>query len=109
MIETKGTSEDFAGSIPSNSPTVQKSGVFSLCSGGVPIRGAFGRLPGKTLRYTGLENGAAISMYQLGSKLVIQRFTGIEIVDLLGVLPVDYVFDNEGHLIYDSQGIPLTQ
>lgn len=111
MIETKGKSEDFAGSAPSTSPTNQKDGVFSLCSGGVPVQGAFGRIPGKSLRDSGDASGGAISIYQFGLKIVVQRFLGIEIFDLKELAPNEenYVVDNQGEIVTDNSGIPVTE
>lgn len=110
MIETKGESEYYAGSVPNNSPTVQKTGVFSLCSGGVPNQGAFARLPGKTLRSIGTQTGGAISIYQFGVKIVVQRYTGIEIFDITDLTPTpeDFVYDNEGNQVFDNSGLAVT-
>lgn len=110
MIETAGLSEKYAGSAPSISPTLLPQGVFSLCSGGVPANGAFMRLPGKSLRDLGLATGGAISIYQFGQKIVVQRFLGIEIFDLrtLAPNPEDFVYDNEGNQVFDNLGIPVT-
>lgn len=110
MTETPGPSEKFAGSAPSTSPTVLPRGVFSFCSGGVPSQGAFARLPGKTLRDAGLTTGGAISIYQFGQKIVVQRYVGLEIFELTDLVPteLDYVYDNNGNLVYDNSGIPIT-
>lgn len=110
MIKTNGQTEDFRGSAPSVSPTAQKAGVFSLCSGGVPVQGSFGRVPGKTLRNAGSANGGAISIFQFGNKIVVQRFSGVEIYDLVELAPnlADYVYDNFGNIIVDNFGIPIT-
>lgn len=111
MTKTTGNSEDYKGADPSKSPATQQSGVFSSCSGGYPQQGAFARIPGKTLRAIGDIGGAAISMFQFGSLVVVQRFLGLEIFNLneLAPNPVDYVYDNEGFLVYDNLGIPVTQ
>lgn len=111
MIETKGKSEDYSGSVPSRSPTAQEEGVFSLCSGGVPQQGAFARIPGKSLRDIGSDKGGAISIYQFGQKVVVQRFVGIEIFNLVDLNPneADFVYDNDGELVVDNNGIPVFQ
>lgn len=111
MLETKSQSEYYSGSAPSVSVTNQKPGVFSLCSGGVPNHGAFARVPGKTLQSIGNLTGGVFSIYQFGSKIVVQRYVGIEIYDIgaLAPLPTDYVYDNEGNSVYDNGGIPVTQ
>lgn len=110
MLKTPGKSEDYKGSDPSRSPTAQEDGVFSSCSGGVPSGGALARIPGKSLRDAGLDTGAAISIYQFGQKVVVQRFTGIQIFELVELAPnpTDYVYDNEGFLVTDNEGIPVT-
>lgn len=110
MIDTKGKFEAYKGSSPAGSPTALPDGIFSLCSGGAPIRGAFGRIPGKTLRDKGIDAGAAISIFQFGQKVVVQRWIGLEIYDLTEVSPneADYVTDNDGRLVYDNSGIPIT-
>lgn len=111
MLKTKSQTEYYKGSSPNTSLTNQKPGVFSLCSGGVPYHGAFARIPGKTLQAVGDTTGGVFSIYQFGNKIVVQRFVGIEIYDLgvLAPLPADYVYDNEGNLVYDNGGIPVTQ
>lgn len=111
MLKTTGQSQKFKGQNSSVSPTALDFGFFSLCSGGVPQQGAFARLPGKTLRATGADGGGVISIYQFGNKVAVQRYTGIEIYDLRDLAPhvEDYVYDNEGHLVYDNAGIPITQ
>lgn len=93
------------------SPTALEAGLFSLCSGGVPSQGSFARLPGKSMRATGAGGGGVISIYQFGAKVAVQRFTGIEIYDLKDLIPhvEDYVYDNEGNLVYDNNGILVTQ
>ena len=110
MLATKGEAEFYAGSEPANSPTAQKVGVFSLCSGGVPINGAFGRIPGKSPLSVGLDTGGAMSIYQFGRKVVVQRYTGIEIFDITEISPQpqDYLYDNEGNLVYNNSNIPIT-
>lgn len=110
MIKTIGNSEYFKGSFPSASPTALDSGIFSLCSGGVPTQGGLQRIPGKVIRNTGLENGAVISIYQLNTKIVVQTYVGIVIFDLKDIAPnvLDYVYDNEGNLVTDNFGIPIT-
>ncbi len=110
MLKTTGTSEDYQGSNASRSPTALDEGVFSLCSGGVPAQGAFMRVPGKTIRDVGLTTGAAMSIYQFGTKVVVQRYTGLEIFELsaLAPNPTDYVYDNEGNIVTDNEGIPIT-
>jgi bifunctional DNA-binding transcriptional regulator/antitoxin component of YhaV-PrlF toxin-antitoxin module len=111
MIRTDGQFEPFKGSAPAISPTATPQGIFSLCSGGVPTQGAFGRLPGKTLRDAGLTTGGAITIYQMGDKVVIQRVAGMEIHNLADLSPneQDYVVDNFGNLVYDNHGILVTQ
>lgn len=111
MIETKGQSEKFQGSSPSVSPTALGFGVFSLCSGGLPSKGSFGKLQGKTLKSTGALTGGILSIYAFGEKLVVQSFVGIEIINLRDFIPhlADYVYDNEGNLVYDKSGLPITQ
>jgi hypothetical protein len=109
MIRTQGQFEPFKGSAPSISPTVLPEGVFSLCSGGVPVQGAFGRLPGKTMRNLGDSTGGAISIYQFGTKVVVQRVVGIQIFELADLAPAesDFLRDNEGNLVYDNSGIAI--
>ena len=111
MLRTQGQFENFKGSAPSVSPTALPQGVFSLCSGGVPLQGAFARLPGKNLRDGGFTTGGAISIYQFGKNVVVQRVVGLEIFKLTELTPTlqDYVFDNEGNLVYDNHGILVTQ
>lgn len=110
MIETKGKSQKFKGSNPSISPTITDAGIFFLCSGGTPVRGALARLAGKTLRDNGLLNGAAITIYQLGEKAVVQRNTGLQIYELSELNPseLDFVYDSFENLVYDNFGIPVT-
>lgn len=112
MIATPGKPQFYKGSSPSGSPNQLAEGVFSLCSGGVPLQGSFARAPGKNLRETGTQYGGAISLAQLGNLVVIQRFNGLEITPIINVIPTpneDYVYDNEGFLVYDNEGIPVVQ
>lgn len=110
MLKTRGQPNFFKGSMPSVSPTALAAGVFSLCSGGVPSRGGFSRLPGKTIRNSGVSSGGVISIHQLGELVIIQKFTGVEIFDLRELVPdvQDYVYTNEGILVKDNEGIPVT-
>lgn len=110
MISTPGETEKFKGSEPSTSPTAIEQGVFSLCSGGVPTQGSFGRIPGKTIRDAGTSTGGAISIYQFGQKVVVQRYNDIEIFDLteLAPNPADYVVDNEGNQVVNNEGLFVT-
>jgi len=109
MIRTPGKPEKFKGSAPSISPTALPAGLFSLCSGGVPANGSFQRIPGKNLADAGIDTGGAISINQLGLKIVIQRVTGLEIFELFELLPNedDYVYDNLGNLVYDNHGLKI--
>lgn len=109
MIKSDGHSEDYKGSIPSVSPTAQKEGIFSLCSGGVPQQGAFARMPGKSLREANPERGGVITMYQFGSHIVVQYFTGVEIhpVTILAPTEENFYTDNLGNRYYDDLGIPI--
>lgn len=110
MVKSPVKSEKFAGSAPSNSPTTQESGVFSSCSGGVPVRGAFGRLPGKVLKFfAGM--GGVISIAEFGKKLVVQYFSGVVVFDASEIEPdLDCaVTDNSGNLVYDNFGNIVTQ
>lgn len=111
MIQSSGKPENYKGSNPSRSPTVQDEGVFSLCSGGVPIRGAFGRIPGKSIRALGDNVGGAITIYQFGLSVVVQRFLGMEIYKLADLNPnaTDFVYDNQGNIVDDNFGIHITQ
>lgn len=109
MIRTPGQPESFKGSAPSISPTALPDGLFSLCSGGVPANGAFKRLPGKTLTDAGAATGGAITIYPFGNKVVVQRPDALEIFDLYELSPnaANYVYDNEGHLVYDNFGLKI--
>lgn len=109
--DVSGKGEFYKGSEPSRSPTTQPSGVFGFCNGGIPEKGAFARLPGKTMRDTGIGKGSAITVYQFGQNVVVQRWIGIEIFKIAELAPneLDYVYDNFGNLVYDSFGIALTQ
>ncbi len=111
MLKSPGKSQDFKGQDSSVSPTALDDGLFSLCSGGVPAAGGFARVPGKTLRATGAGGGGVLSIYQFGNKIAVQRYLGVEIYDLRSLVPhvEDYVYDNEGHLVTDNAGIPITQ
>lgn len=111
MIETNGQSEKFKGSSPSIAPLALPLGIFSLCSGGVPNQGTFAKLPGKTLKDTGSSTGGVISIYSFGTKVVVQKYIGIEIFDLRTLIPrvEDFVYDNESNLVYDNSGLPVTQ
>jgi hypothetical protein len=110
MIKTTGQTDKFQGSAPSVSPTALGEGVFSFIGGGVPSRGGFSRLPGKTIRDSGVSAGSAITIYQLGELVVVQRFTGIEIHDLTNLAPSidDFVYDLNNQLVRNLQGIPIT-
>jgi hypothetical protein len=109
MLNTKGKTEKFKGCIPSLSPGMLQEGIFSLCSGGVPLQGSFGRIPGKYLRDSGSEHGGVISIYQFGKKIAVQRFVGMEIYDITTLAPTEEnnLFDSEGNLVYDNEGIPI--
>lgn len=111
MLSSKGQSEKFKGSNPSHSPTILEEGVFSLCSGGVPKHGAFGRLPGKTLKSFDDAMGGVIAISEFGQKVVVQFFAGIRMYDLTELFPnpSNYVYDNEGNLVTDNSGFPVTQ
>lgn len=110
MIRTKSKVEKFAGSSPSTSPTNQKRGVFSFCSGGVPTQGSFARLPGKVVKNTSETRGGAITMYAFGRQVVVQYVFGVEIVDGEELVPNfnNYVFDNDGNQVFDEDGISVT-
>lgn len=109
MLRTAGETEDFRGNAPAISPTAMPVGVFFLCSGGVPTQGSFGRLPGKTLRDTGTTTGGAISIYQMGDKVVVQRVAGVEIFNLSDLAPneEEFLVDNEGNIVTDNHGLPI--
>lgn len=111
MIASPGKPQFYKGVDASASPTTVEEGIFSFCSGGVPQQGSFARIPGKSLRNSGRATGGVISIYQLQSSIVVQRYSGIEIFDItdLAPNPSDYVRDNEGNLVYDNEGIPVTQ
>lgn len=111
MIATPSKPQFYKGSSPSGSPNSLSEGVFSFCSGGVPQQGSFARIPGKNLRELGTTMGGIISLVQLGSLIVVQRFAGIEIIPLIGVVtdPSNLVYDNEGNLVVDNFGIPVVQ
>lgn len=111
MIETQGKPQDFKGSDGSTSPTVLDDGVFSFCSGGVPQQGSFARIPGKLLRNSGVTTGGVISIYQMGTLVVIQKYIGVEILTTNELIPVqeNFITDNEGNLVYDKEGIAITQ
>lgn len=111
MLKTTGQTGQYKGQNSSVSPTALEIGLFSLCSGGVPSRGAFARVPGKSMRSTGELAGGVISIYQFGGLVVVQRYTGIEIYNLHDLIPhtSDYVLDNEGNLVYDNSGLAVTQ
>jgi len=98
--------EKFRGSFPSGSPTVMEPGVFSLCSGGVPKRGAFARIPGKTLKYNSLEWGGVINIHEFGQQVVVQYYTGVVVFDIeeLEPAPEDLVVDNSENLVIDNSG-----
>lgn len=111
MIATPCKPQFYKGVNASASPTTVEEGIFSFCSGGVPQQGSFARVPGKSLRNSGSLTGGVISIYQLSTSIVIQRFTGIEILDIKELAPnsQDFVTDSFGNLVYDNQGIPVTQ
>lgn len=111
MLKTSGASEQYKGQNSSISPSSLTEGLFSLCSGGVPSGGAFARLPGKSMRDTGILGGGIMSIYQFGNHVVVQRYIGIEIYNLHDLLPqpTDFVKDNEGNLVYDNSGLAVTQ
>lgn len=112
MLNTPGEPEDYQGAIPAASPTVQEKGIFSFCSGGVPVAGAFGRLPGKTMRYLGVfTTGGVMSIYDFGKVIVVQVFTGLLVFPTSELAPVgdNFVYDNFGNLVYDNSGIAVTQ
>jgi len=110
MIKTQGQVEKFAGSMPSVSPVALAPGVFSSIAGGVPSRGGFARIPGKTIKNSGVDSGGTLTIYQLGELVVVQKFTGLQIFNLRELAPnqVDFVYDNLGNLVYDNEGIPVT-
>lgn len=110
MLKTPGESQYFSGSNPSTSPSILENGIFSLCSGGTPIQGALQRLPGKTIRDNGIAYGGAITIYQLGQKVVVQRFGGLQIYDITEINPAitDFITDNSLFVVTDSYGLPLT-
>lgn len=110
MINTQGRIEKFQGSTPSLSPTALSEGVFSLCSGGIPSRGAFLRLQGKTLRDSGVTSGSALSIYQLGNLVVIQKFTGLELHSLANLTASngDFILDSNNQIVTNLENIPLT-
>lgn len=106
---TPHKSEKYKGQDSSVSPTILEDGLFSLCRGGVPVQGAFQRIPGKTLRDIGLSTGGVLSIYQFGNSVVVQTFVGIVIFDLRSLIPQvdDYVVDNEGNLVTTNEGLPV--
>lgn len=110
MIQTPGKSQSFQGSSPSTSPAILAEGVFSLCSGGTPIQGAFQRLPGKTIRDNGTLYGGAITIYQLGTKVVVQRFGGLQIYNMSEINPtlLDFYTTNYDEIYTDEYGLPYT-
>lgn len=109
-LQTPGKPEYYAGSSPTISPTNQKNGVFSLCSGGVPNQGGFQRIPGKTLQDVGSTTGGVLSIAQMGIFIVVQCYTGLLIFQLSELLPVNnnFIFTNEGVQILNNEGIPIT-
>jgi len=109
MIRTPGKPESFKGSAPSIAATTLPEGLFSLCSGGIPSNGSFKRLPGKVITDAGISTGGAITIYQFGEKVVVQRPDALEIFDLyeLSPSPLNYVYDNEGRLVYDNFGLKI--
>jgi hypothetical protein len=98
--------EKFRGSFPSASPTVIEPGVFSLCSGGVPKRGAFARIPGKTLKALSTEWGGVIAINDFGQKIVVQYYTGVVVYDIQEIEPnpANLVVDNSDELVLDNSG-----
>ena len=110
MIQTRGKSQNFAGSNNSTSPSILADGIFTLCSGGTPIQGALQRLPGKTIRDNGEEYGGVISIYQLGQKVVVQRFVGLQIYDMNEINPAedDFVTDTLLIVVTNNFGLPVT-
>lgn len=110
MLQTPGKPEYYGGSIPNISPTNQKSGVFSFCSGGVPNHGGFQRLPGKTLSNSGVISGGIISIAQMGTLIVVQCYAGLLLFQLSDLLPTltNYVYDNEGNQVFNNENLPVT-
>lgn len=108
MIATLGKSEGYKGIYPSASPTSAPPGVF-LSVDGVPKQGAFARLPGKTLRDLGITTGGILSIYQFGTLVAVQAYTGLIIFDLLTLTPqpTDLVYDNEGNQVFDNGGLAV--
>ena len=110
MIKTTPIkNEKFKGSAPSVSPTAQNSGVFSLCSGGVPFHGSLSRLPGKVIKV--FENlGGVIQILAFGKKVAIQYHGGLVLYDSSEIFSTnkDFVTDNDGNLVTDNFGIPIT-
>lgn len=110
MISTsKSQSEGYKGAYPSGSPTNLPSGSFSSVVNAVPKQGSAARIPGKTFRDLGITTGGILSIYQFGTMVVVQSYTGLILFDLLIVSPTveDYVYDNEGNLVYDNLGLPV--
>lgn len=106
---TPHTTEYYKGQDSSISPTALESGVFSLCSGGVPKNGGFQRIPGKSIENLGLNTGGVITLYQFGSMVVAQTFMGLLIFSIDELLPKqeDYVIDNAGNLVTTKSGIQI--
>lgn len=102
-------SEKYKGQDSSTSPTGLDEGVFSLCRGGVPKNGGFARIPGKTLRDTGLTTGGIITIYQFGNQVVVQTYIGVVIFSITELVPqqADYVVTNEGILVTTKDGLPI--
>lgn len=109
MIVTHGKAEGYKGIYPSASPTSVPPGVFSSVDGGVPKQGGFARLPGKILRDLGIKTGGILSIYQFGTLVAVQAYTGLIIFDLLTLTPqpTDLVYDNEGNQVFDNGGLPV--
>ena len=98
--------EKFRGSFPSASPTVIEPGVFSLCSGGVPKRGAFARIPGKSLKHYDSTLGGILNIHEFGEKIVVQYYTGVVVFDYTEIEPPaeNLVVDNSGIQVVDNSG-----
>lgn len=110
MIESPGKTERFEGIDMSAAPAVLEAGQFSFGVGGVPLQGAFARLPGKTLRDLGITKGGIISIYQFGDNVVVQSYTDLVIYPMPEINPAegDFVTDTLGAIVKNIAGEPLT-